>query len=114
MSSHLNKQIERRSQFVEEIVRMIEQRGFALRTEVAAELGIPQHAAKRYLSHMHRNLRLIRKGTRHPDGSIEWVLGEDLSLAPLGTAHRKVAPARQVGMWRDWTVAALFGPAHQN
>ncbi len=38
-------------------------------------------------------------------------LGKDLTLSAADQQQTRTVPARQVGMWRDRLVAALFGPA---
>ena len=66
-------------------------------------------------------LRVARRaGTQDEQKRELWELGEDPTLPSPDelldqsfAQRRSAVPARQVGMWRDYLVAALFGPAQE-
>lgn len=88
---------------------------------VAEKLGLNTSTAYAFMHHMHKELREIRKtGLRDAQNRELWELGEDL-LLPTDEElleqsfepKRATVPARQVGMWRDGLVCALFGAPAQ-
>ena len=71
-----------------------------------------------YMRYMHKKLRVIHMTGAYRNRGELWALGEDKTLPTsdeqldsLFAVKRGCAPARQMGMWRDPLVAALFGPA---
>ncbi len=109
---------ERRAAAVEQIKLLLAE-GPKTAADLREALGLNGSTAFAYLHHMASDLRIARKtGTQDGKGRELWELGEDLTLphpdAELDASFAQRAhtvPARQVGMWRDAMVAALFGPA---
>lgn len=80
--------------------------------DVKKALGVSSSATYAALNFMHNELREVRRsGQRDEKRAVLWELGEDLTLAAADQQQTRTVPARQVGMWRDNLVAALFGPA---
>lgn len=108
----------RRAEVVEKIKVLLAQRRMSA-AEIAEELDLLKTTAFAYLRHMSLELRVARKaGIQVEHGRQLWELGEDLTLPTPDelleqsiAVRRSTVPARQVGMWRDSLVAALFGPA---
>lgn len=70
------------------------------------------------MQYMHETLRRIRKTGESRNYGALWELGADEKLPSLDdqldqiiAPKRGIGPAKQIGMWRDYMVAALFGPA---
>jgi DNA-binding CsgD family transcriptional regulator len=89
--------------------------------DIAERLGLNQSTAYAHLKHMAKELREVRRTGRCDARRRElWELGEDVAL-PTGdelldrgiAPKRPMAPAVQIGMWRDGLVAALFGAPEQ-
>jgi hypothetical protein len=78
-------------------------------------LTIPTTSA--YLRYMAIDLRSVRRiGARDELKRELWALGEDVMMPTRDQLmdssfeqRRRTVPAKQVGMWRDGLVAALFG-----
>ncbi|MEH6435810.1 hypothetical protein [Massilia sp. DD77] len=108
----------RRAAAVVRILELLAERPMTA-AEVRAALYLNTSTAFAYLHYMASQLRQVRKtGTRDAKGRELWELGEDPTLPTpdqtldLAFAQRRsTVPARQVGMWRDSLVAALFGPS---
>jgi hypothetical protein len=73
-----------------------------------------------YLRHLQKTLRRIRPTNQTRNRAVVWELGIDPSLPTpdealdqLFAVRRGTRPAVQIGMKRDYLVAALFGPANQ-
>jgi hypothetical protein len=71
-----------------------------------------------YMRYMHKTLRVIHMTGQYRNRGELWALGADTTLPTfdeqldqLFAAKCGTVPARQLGMWRDPLVAALFGPA---
>lgn len=114
MSSTTNpSRNEQRDHYVPLIKAMLE-RGPAARGDIAAELGLNPNTLTIYLRYMHQTLGIIRRGPVAGNNSFRWELGEDPALAyQIEKGDQRTVPARQVGMWRDVMVAALFGAPGQ-
>jgi len=84
--------------------------------EIAAALNVKEGMAHRYLAYLAEMGEACRQAERGPNNRQIWQAGRD---GVAKDEHRpstafsgaKVVPARQVGMWRDPLVAAMFGPA---
>lgn len=81
--------------------------------------GVLRSTMHSYLRYMEQTLLKVRRSGERKDRQVLWEIGvspdlgnaddEDLlAIAP----KRPMAPAEQVGMWRDGLVAAFFGQAH--
>lgn len=80
--------------------------------DVKKALGVSSSATYAALNFMMLELREVRRsGQRDDRRAFLWELGEDLTLSAADQQQTRTVPARQVGMWRDHLVAALFGPA---
>lgn len=103
---------EMRSHYVPLIEKMFNEHAAVTNDMLCDKFGMLPNTAGSYLRHLHRDLRIIRKGERRGDGKQEWVLGEDFNLPPIDDERaQRTVPARQIGMWRHWMDVALFGPA---
>lgn len=84
---------------------------------LADEIGLIPSTAYAYLRYMAIDLRSVhRTGMLDQLKRETWALGEDLLLPTrdqmMDTAfaqRQRTVPAKQVGMWRDGLVSALFG-----
>lgn len=93
------------------LIRAILERGPEARGDIATELGLNPNTLTIYLRYMHQTLGEIRRGPIAGNNSFRWELGEDPALCyRIEKGDQRTVPARQVGMWRDSLVAALFGP----
>lgn len=81
--------------------------------DIGAQLGISRTGVRRFLRYMANDLREVRKTGEQADRRRDlWELGENPEVVdPQVEQQAQTVPARQVGMWRDSLVAALFGPA---
>lgn len=86
--------------------------------EIVAELGMSRSTIFSYMRHMHEKLLTIRKLDESRDGSLLWTTGPDPAIQAKDeefdkrmVEKRYAVQAHQIGMQRDYLVAALFGPA---
>lgn len=102
------------------VAKVIEllQEGPKTASELLEAVGCLRPTLANYMRYMHKTLRVIRMTGEYRNRSELWTLGEDKTLPTsdeqldsLFAVKRGCAPARQMGMWRDPLVAALFGPA---
>lgn len=110
---HTSDALARRDAAIEKIREMLaEKRMSAL--EVTGKLGVSDSTAYGWLTYM-KDL-----GEAHqvdaPGGRKLWALGRDPVTSEIegvddDAPKAWIVPARQVGMWCDALVAALFGPA---
>jgi hypothetical protein len=77
--------------------------------DIAEALGISRPTASEYLRRLEATGDARRTLERDNCGRELWMIGSGEEFA----SPARIVPARQVGMWRDALVAALFGPARQ-
>jgi len=104
-----------RAACLERIPQLLEQ-GHKTAAEIGQLLAVHPSTAFAYLHFLAHELHTVRKNGELKNGAALWELGADPSLSAAkntgaGAPQRSVVPAQQLGMWRDWLVAALFGPA---
>lgn len=107
------EQAELREQRIEAITKLLAA-GPKSALELSATLIINRSTMGTLLLSMEKTLRTARRSGERRGAQVLWELGEnpevedeiDQAIAP----KRPIVPARQVGMWRDGLVAALFGP----
>lgn len=87
--------------------------GPASRATISATLGLNENTCSIYLGYMRKERMIRTNGKRRSFAALEWELGEDPNLPPEGYADQRSVKACQVGIKRDWLVAALFGPARE-
>lgn len=110
-----SQQLVRRAECLERIPRLLQQ-GHKTAAEIGQILEVHPSTAFAYLHFLAHELHTVRKSRDTKCGSALWELGADPALTAVtskntGAPQRSVVPAQQLGMWRDWLVAALFGPA---
>jgi hypothetical protein len=104
-----------RAYYVEQITDLLDT-GPMSAPELIELTGVIRSTMHSYLRYMEQTLLKVRRSGERKDRQVLWEIGispelgnsddEDLlAIAP----KRPVAPAEQVGMWRDGLVAALFG-----
>ncbi len=74
--------------------------------EITAALGISKPTASEYLRRLEAACEAKRSQERDVKGRVLWMAVTEEEFASPAT----IVPARQLGMWRDYLVAALFGP----
>lgn len=109
------EKLELREQAVRQIIVMLEQKPVTP-VDVAEALGLHKATAYAHLRYMAENRQARRSGKYDESRRELWALGEELPppdevLDDCIAPKRPIVPARQVGMWRDGLVAALFGQA---
>jgi hypothetical protein len=87
--------------------------------DISDAVGIRRSTGQSYMRYMATHLRTVRKTEQvNKYGRCNWELGEDPTLPTPDQVldasfapRRRMVPARQMGMGRDYFVAAFFGPA---
>ncbi len=74
--------------------------------DLAEALGVSRPTAHEYLRRLEATGEARRSKERDACGRELWMLGRENEFESPAT----IVPARQIGMWRDALVAALFGP----
>lgn len=88
---------------------------------VSDALGLRRATGYAHLRYMASNLRNVRSTGKVDDlGRSTWELGEDPTMPTPDerldasfAQRQRIVPAKQLGMWRDVLVSALFGPPGQ-
>lgn len=111
------EQLAARAAAVAKVLELL-QDGPKTAAELLAEVDGLRPTFSNWLNHMHKKLRLIRMTGEYRNRGELWELGADPAvpdpddeLDALIAPKRGVHPAKQIGMFRDPLVAALFGPA---
>jgi predicted HTH transcriptional regulator len=91
---------------LEHLLKMLAERRMS-GPEVAEALGVSRPTAHEYLRRLESTYEAKRAVERDASGRQLWMLTTEKEFSSPAT----IVPARQVGMWRDALVAALFGPA---
>lgn len=84
--------------------------------DIAERFGAPEGTIYGHMVHMEKQGTAHRTGRRDSRRRVLWAVGPKPAASPAAEQEEamfgsRTVPARQVGMWRDYMVAALFGPA---
>jgi hypothetical protein len=109
-----------RNECIERITALMQKEGPKTIGELSERLSISRSRVAAYLYHMESELRTARRSGKYLAQRVLWELGADPLMPMMDdaldksfAARRRIVPACQVGMARDWLVAALFGEPAQ-